>query len=536
MLSTPSSILRRPLLSRIRTGTGLLSRVGLLAVTGLGAMAFGACSAVLDFTECREDIDCADFFTADMKPMQCDNQQCVARTRCTSNSQCAGLGVEYICNLSGSCAATTSDQCGEPIYPDDKPSDKVIFIGSIVSRSGDDAALGATAEKAFKRALDEFHAGGGMVKVGDEDQMVALVPCDSANSTVSATAAAKHLGTGLTVPAILGPLDDDELVTVAKSVSIANGVFAYTHSPSATTDIDFDDKSLVWLTNPKAVFQGRAFGSHLQHEIDASVFDSGDPAATLLFAQDAYGYSMYYALATQKQDGQPNRIPEINSQVVSSYNNLETGKLRIDSFGDTDILIILGGAEVAELLRHFKTTGKPWPRRVYVSQRSFAAVQALGDATLVASLRAIGPDLETENLAALRKRIGDAKAPGEFGLAYDAAMVTLLAMSSHTGAEPITGVSIRAAMGRMSDPAGTKVSFGDAPATFVKAAVAALQGGKTINLEGVSGPLDYRNDGSICGDMVAFGLDPTGKTLVPIEHFAASCDQSPLTGTWTPAG
>lgn len=526
MLPTSSSILH----ARLRAG--LLSRVGLLAFAGLGAMAFGACSAVLDFTECREDIDCANFFDDD-KPMQCVNQQCVARPRCTTNSQCAGLGDDYICNLSGSCAATSSEQCDSPIYPDGKASDDVIFMGSIVARSGDDAALGATAEKAFKAALDDFHAGGGAVKIGGESKMVALVPCDSANSTISATAAAKHLGTGLTVPAILGPLDDDELVKVAKDVSVANGVLAYTHSPTATTNIDFDDKSLVWLTNTKAEFQGRSFGSHLQHEIGAGVFDTMDPAATLLFAQDAYGYSMYYALATQKQDGQPNRIPEINSQVVSSYNNLDTGKLRIDSFGDTDILIILGGAEVAELLRHFKTTGKPWPRRVYIAQRSFAAVLALGDATLVDSLRAIGPDLETANLAALRKRIGDAKAPAEFGLAYDAAMVTLLAMSSHTGTEPVTGVSIRAAMGRMSDPAGTAVSFGDAPATFVKAATAALQAGKTINLSGVSGPLDYRSDGSICGDMMAFGLDPAGKTFVPVEHFVAICDQSPFTGTWS---
>lgn len=524
MLSTPSSILRRPSLSRLSAG--------LLAFAG--AMAFGACSAVLDFTECREDIDCADFFTADQKPMQCENQQCVAGSGCTSNSQCTGLGDDYICNLSGACAATTSEQCDPPIYPGDKASDKVVFIGSIVARSGDDKELGATAEKAFKSALNDFHAGGGTVKVGGEEQMVALVPCDSSSSTVQATAAAKHLGTGLTVPAILGPLDDDELITVAKSVSITNGVFAYTHSPTATADIDFDDKSLVWLTNIQAEFQGRAFGSHLQHEIDADVFGDADPKATLLFAQDAYGYSMYYALATQAEEGKPNRIPEINSQVISSYNNLDTGKLRIDSFGDTDILIILGGAEVAELLRHYKSSGKPWPSRVYVAQRSFAAVKAIGDATLVDSLRAIGPDLETANLAALRKRVGDAAAPGEYALAYDAAMVTLLAMSSHTGSEPITGVSIRAAMGRMSDPAGTAVSFGDAPTTFVKAAVTALQAGKNINLEGTSGPLDYRKDGSICGDMMAFGLDAAGKNFVPIERFAANCSASPLTGTWSP--
>ena len=120
-------------------------------------------------------------------------------------------------------------------------------------------------------------------------------------------------------------------------------------------------------------------------------------------------------------------------------------------------------------------------------------------------------------------------------LAYDAAMVTLLAMSSHTGSEPLTGVSIRAAMGKLSDPSGTAVSFGDAPNIFVKAAITALRAGKSVNLVGASGALDYGKDGSICGDMVAFGLDPTGKTFVPVDRFTADCSQSPVTGTWTPA-
>jgi hypothetical protein len=529
MLPTPSSILRRPFLSRIPVG------LALAALGGLGGLALGACSAVLDFTECRVESDCADFFTDDQKPMQCVKQQCVARDRCSSNSQCTGLGPDFICNLSGSCATTVSDQCDAPSYPGDVASDDVIFIGSIVARSGADAALGATAERGFELALEDFHAGGGTVNIGDAALKVALVACDSGGSVVQATSAARHLGTGLTVPAILGPLDDDELVTVAEEVSIANGVYAYTHSPSATADIDFDDKTrLVWLTNIKAEFQGRAFGEHLKHEIAGDVFDTADPKATLLFAEDAYGYSMYYALATQAQPNQPNRIPEINSQLIASYKNVDSGKGLIDSFGETDILIILGGAEVAEMLGHFKTIGKTWPKRVYVAQRSFAAVQALGDTTLAPSLRAIGPDLETENLAALRKRIGDPAASAEIGLAYDAAMVTLLAMSSHTGTDLITGLSIRTAMSKLSDPAGAVVSFGDAPATFVKAAVTALRAGKTVNLDGVSGALDFRADGSVCGDMIAHGLDASGKLLVPIERFSADCSASPIVGTWTP--
>ncbi len=499
----------------------------LTLAAGVGLLA-GACSAVLDFTECREDADCGEFFTDDNRPMRCDKSQCVPRTNCTSNSQCTGLGEGYICSLTGSCAATTSEHCAAPIYPNGEPSDDVVFIGSIVDKSGPDAALGKAAEAAFIQALNDFAAGGGALRSGKQ---VALIPCDSAGSVTNAEAAARHLGSQLNVPAILGPLDDDELGRVGEKVSIINGVYAYTNSPTATSELDYEDQDLIWLTNTHSTYQGRAFGVHLQYEIDNAVLGAS-PKTTLLFAQDDYGYSMYHALATDMPEGDINRIPEVSNQSISSYRDLAAGKAAIEKFGESDVLIVFGGAEVAELLEHYKGTGKPWPTRVYVAQRSFAAVQALGDATLVPVLRAIGPDLETANLAALRTRMKNEKAPAEVGLAYDSAMVTLLGMSVHSGSTPITGVAIRSAMPKLNDAAGLAVSFGDAPGKFVKAAIAAIVDGKTINVTGASGPLDYRADGTICGNMVAFGLSADAKAFEPVDTFTT--DGPAITGTWAP--
>ena len=528
-MSSSSSFLR--ISSSTRLFVSRSRALAMALVGGVGVIA-GACSAVLDFTECREDTDCAAFFTEDQKPMRCADSQCIPRTKCGSNSQCTGLGDGFICSLTGACSSTSNDQCGAPIYPGGEPSDEVVFIGSIVDKSGPDAALGMAAEAAFIQALEDFDAGGGVLQSG---KRVALIPCDSAGSVTNAEAAAKHLGFALNVPAILGPLDDDELVRVGQKVSVVSGALAYTNSPTATAELGFDDLSLVWLTNVNSVIQGRSFGYHLNYEIAADTFETTDPKATLLFAEDDYGYSMYHALATEKPEGEINRIPEVGSQVISSYRDVAAGKTTLDSFGETDILIIFGGSEVADLLAYYKASGKKWPKRVYVAQRSFAAIQKLGDATLVENLRAIGPDLETENFTAVRTRIGDPQAPGEAGLAYDAAMATMLAMSVHAGTAPITGVAIRSAMDRLNDPMGVPVSFGDAPATFVKAAIAAIKEGKKINIEGASGPLDYRTDGTICGDMVAFKLSADTKEWVPVDRFSTICPDA-VTGTWAPAG
>ena len=500
----------------------------LLALAGGLGLFAGACSAVLDFTECRDDSDCGEFFTEDMKPMRCAESQCVPRTKCSSNSQCTGLGEGYICSLTGACAATTNDQCGAPVYPDGEPSDDVVFIGSIVDKSGPDAELGKAAEAAFVAALDDFHAGGGELRSGKK---VALIPCDSGGTVTNAEAAAKHLGAALNVPAILGPLDDDELARVGKNVSIISGVLAYTNSPLATADLDFEDQKLVWLTNTAAVFQGRSFGAHLKYEIDNDTFGGPDPKATLLFKQDSYGYAMYHALATEKPENQINRIPEISSQVISSYRDNDAAKAALDTFGETDILIVFGGEEVAELLAYYKASGKPWPTRVYIAQRSFSAVAGLGDTTLVPNLRAIGPDLESPNFAAVAERIDIDSPTPEAGLAYDSAMVTLLGMSVHSGSSPITGVAIFSAMDKLNDPEAVLVSFGEAPETFIKTAITEITAGRKINIDGASGPLDYRSDGTICGNMLALALSEDATELVPVDRFTTNCPDE-VTGTW----
>jgi ABC-type branched-subunit amino acid transport system substrate-binding protein len=502
-------------------------RIGVLAaLAGCGAVA-GACTAALDFTECRSDADCEKFFTADNKPMQCAEFQCVPRDKCEGNSQCAGLGEGFVCTVSGDCVEVVSDNCAAPVYPDGEPGDDVVLIGSIVAKSGADAALGEASEKAILQAVKDFNDA---ATLQDGKTRVALVACDSKGNVAQARQAARHLGEDLAVPVIIGPLDDDELLDVAENVSVANGVRAFTHSPTATADIDFPDMDLVWQTSVAAAFQGRAIGQLITLDIGAGVLT--DPTAVFLFSQDAYGYSMYYALASEKQDGKPNRIPELAGQQLSSYTNAETGAAAIDKYipgAPPDVLILLGGPEVADLLKHYATKGVPWPTRVYVGHRSAAAVTGLGLAGLADSLRVVGPDLETAQFVEVRKRI-DPEGPAEMALAYDATMATLLAMAAIPASSPIAGPTIAKNMARLSDPAGAEISFGEAPKVFVKAAADALKAGMNLELQGASGPLDYVDGGTNCGDLAAFGLDDAGGALAVVARYTADCPET--VGNW----
>lgn len=495
-------------------------------VFAVGALA-GACTATLDFTECREDKDCSKFFTDD-KPMRCEDFQCVPGDGCASNSECEGLGEGYVCTVVRTCVQAASDHCAAPVYPDGMTSDDVVLIGSLVAKDGPDKELGEAVETAILQAVKDFNA---TTKL-QSGKGVALIPCDTKGTKEDAKEAAAHLGEDLAVPAILGPLADLELGEVAQRVTLINGVRAFTHSPLAAAELKFPDSDLVWQTQVATRYQGAAIGAHLAAEKDRMVF-ADNPVTVMLFNQvDSYGYAMYYAVATEETNGDINRIPQAGSQKISSYKAIEDGITKLADYvaANTEVLIIVGGAEVADILASYADTGNAWPKRVYIGPRSAAAVAARGIAGLGESLRLIGPDLGGEAALAVRARVGD-DTP-EVALAYDATMATLLAMSGIADGSAVTGPSIVKNMARLSDDVGLAISFGDDPKEFVKAAVDQLAKGENLQVSGASGPLDYQKDGSICGELTAFTFD--GSAYTAAERFAVSdCAQAKPTGTWT---
>lgn len=492
----------------------------------LGAGA-GACTATLDFTECRVDADCSKFFEDD-KPMRCEDFQCVVRDRCDGNSQCAGLGEGYVCTVVGTCIQVESDLCSAPVYPEaeEMAGDEVLLIGSIVAKDGPDAALGEAVEAAIRLAIADFNA---ITKL-QNGKAIALVPCDSQGDKSKARAAATHLGDALAVPAILGPLSDGELYDVAYNVSIVNGIRAFTHSPTAAAELDFPDMNLVWQTQVATQYQGRAIGEHIAFETAEGTFDA-EPTTVMLFAQSgSYGYALYHAIATEETPGEINRIPEAGAQKISSYSTAADGMAKLDEYVDanTEVLVLAGGSEVGEMLSHLVETDTV-PTRVYIGPPSRASVQMRGDVGLAGSLRLIGPDLMGPTAQGIRDRLGDSAATPEVALAYDATMTTLLAMTAIPSDSAITGPNIAKNMARLNEADGLAISFGDPPEAFIKDAVDQLAGGKDLQVTGASGQLEYLDDGTMCGDLAAFTFD--GAAFTVGQRFATSCPEA--TGTWS---
>ena len=138
----------------------LSTQRGLLWAAALGvATIAGACTSVLDFTECYADEDCRSFFT-DNKPMRCDTDgRCAVKDEgCDQNSECEALGDSYICGLSHRCYdySEGGDLCDEPVFPNADERDNVVFVGSLINRAGDGAAIERrleAADRAFRQAF-----------------------------------------------------------------------------------------------------------------------------------------------------------------------------------------------------------------------------------------------------------------------------------------------------------------------------------------------------------------------------------------------
>ncbi|HLT39195.1 MAG TPA: hypothetical protein VK034_23080, partial [Enhygromyxa sp.] len=75
-------------------------------------------------------------------------------------------------------------------------------------------------------------------------------------------------------------------------------------------------------------------------------------------------------------------------------------------------------------------------------------------------------------------------------LSYDSLLVIAFAMAAIPSGEPITGANIAAQMPKLVDPGGTFINFSGGTA-FISQAVNALSAGNTVDLQGVSGGLEF---------------------------------------------
>lgn len=464
-------------------------------------------------------------------------------TGCTLNSECND---DQRCSSAGACVNLLSPECDILQWPDDGHDD-VVFLGSIMSTSGIFEDLVQPLENAFQLAVEDFNDNASL----QSGAKIAWVGCDASAGVDAALAAAEHLRDSVEAPAIVGPIFSEQVREIAEQVTVPAEMFVISPTASAPSLSNFDDDNLVWRVTPNDVYQGNALVDRFLNDLSPA-----PQRLLVLNKDDAYGNELRDLIQTELVTNIPNVYfaaypgPETfatQEDLLSSYGEVlgialsQPGIAQMagqyDSPDDhyTHVLI-LGTSEaeafIVSYLGIWATTyaplGVPFPLitgshgvvpnlPAIVANVGITSPPALAPLRplLYSSVRGTSPNIfDPENFTAFniryRIRFNDQDALTSSSLGYDAAMATMFAMVTVPEDQPVTGPAIAAGMASLDDVMGDPISFGDPVAVFIQDARNALAAGNTVDLQGVSGALDWDPDnGEIRADVLGWRLSGT---------------------------
>ena len=462
---------------------------------------------------------------------------------CTVNSDCND---DQRCGSAGTCVNLLTAECDILQWPEEGHDD-VVFLGSIMSTSGIFQNLVQPLENAVQLAIEDFNNGASL----QSGAKIAWVGCDATAGVGAALAAAEHLRDTVEAPAVVGPIFSEQAREIAEQVTVPAGMFVISPTASAPSLSNFDDDNLLWRVTPSDVYQGNAIDDRFTSDL------SPEPERLLVLNKDdAYGNELRDLVQTQLVTDLPNVYfasypgPETfasQEELLSSYGEVLGIALAQAGIAQSDAaynspddhythVLILGTSEaeafIVSYLGIWATTYSTFAPLPLITV-SHGAVPNLPD--IVAN---VGVAPGTEPLAALRPllfnnvrgtspnifdpdnftafniryriRFNDQDAITSSSLGYDAAMATMFAMVTVPGDEPITGAAIATGMASLTDPQGEPISFGDPVAVFIQDARNALAAGNTVDLQGVSGALDWDpGTGDIRADVLGWRLAGT---------------------------
>jgi branched-chain amino acid transport system substrate-binding protein len=489
--------------------------------------------------------------------------ECIVNTDCAEDERC----------LDDACVSLLSPDCQILRYPAGVDRDTVVYFGSIMPTEGLFETLVVPLQNATQLAFDDFN----QVTTLQGGRQVAWVGCDSTEGASEAVAAADHLVHTVGVPAIIGPIFSESVIAIAQQVTVDTGTFVISPTASAESISSLQDDNLVWRVTPSDAYQINGFIDRFTLDIVPA------PARVLvLYKDDAYGNGLVNGIQTELVQGLPGVTVHFASYanpatfadtaaLLASYGQVIGDSLaqagvaqspgNYDSPDDhyTDV-IILGTSEMEALVTSYVgvwaqlySSFAPMPRFT-MSHGGVPSMEGVVEnlgitpgteplaalrPVLYANMQGISPNVfDVDNFTAFNIRYKIAfmneDAITSASLSYDATLAALFAAVTIPGAEPVTGAAIAAGMAALNDSSGTAVSFSGAGLNFILTARNALASGNTVDLQGVSGALNWDPaTGELRADLIGWGLSNTPDAPVLQAQRAYLLNPDPATdGMW----
>ena len=507
-----------------------------LAIGGVAPAATAGCDLIVDTKadQCTVDADCAGLGGG-----RCVSGVCAtgaAARECEKNADCASKGAFTICNkVKGTCAALKSKEC--TTVEGDYTDDDAFLIGSILPTGGDDKDTGRAMENSIRLAIGDFldSSGGLPLLPGATKRPYVLVGCNDDSDSDTSVVAATHLVDEVGVPAIIGASFSGITIKIATKVTIPSGTLLISPSATSVAITDLADDGLVWRTSPSDTFQAKAI-AELMPQLEATVHaDDGVPAGTpvrvaILNKGDSYGSGLGKALEKiLVLNGKPALDPANQYNYLRlDYGNPDDPKTDPLSYEDKvaqvlakkpHVVMFFGTNEAVTNV--FTPLVKGWqgtrPRFLFsdggLVNDLWVNVGADSDLRkrVLGSIPGTNNQLFLNFKQAYKTKFSDGTDPAVFGAAgsYDAAYLLAYA-SVANGAAPVTGPNLAKGLKKLVPP-GTTIAVG---ADSINPAFKVLGGGKNIDFDGSSGPLNFDvTTGDAPSDIQIWCLpkDPGGK-------------------------
>lgn len=371
--------------------------------------------------------------------------------------------------------------------------DCTINIGSVLSITGPNAAIGAAIGDAGRLAVEHFNEAGGAAGcklnfVLRDDQGQPNVGVDAAKTLVSIDKS----------PVILGAIASGVSLPILTSVAVPSKVTQISCCSSAPT---FTELAAEGGT------QGYFFRTLPTDRPQAVVMakiakEKGYASVAIVHVNSDYGNAMAKNF-TNAAEAQGIKITDVvgYNQEQASYRAEVSAALN----GKPDALFLVAfPADGATITREWLAFGGSKKMLLSNAMRAKEYVDAVGaqhltDAVGIDNAQTEGPSVEAFNTAWIDQKGTPPEGPGLHTM-YDATAVALLAIEK---AGKPDGTAIRDAVREVTGGQGTTIYPG--PEGFRKAKELIAKG-EAITYEGATGPLKFDQNGDVTGPYLIWGV------------------------------
>ncbi|MFB6195129.1 MAG: ABC transporter substrate-binding protein [Haloplanus sp.] len=365
-------------------------------------------------------------------------------------------------------------------------------IGVIQPYSGDLSEFGSPMENGQRLAIQHINEAGGV-----NGRQVKLVTEDSGTKPSQGVNAANKLVENQGVSIILGAVSSSVTISIAKSVTIPNGIMHISAASSSPLITTLDDNDYVWRTRTNDRFSAQAMARVLA--------DKGVQKAAVVHIDNDFGTAL---ANTFEQSFEGTTTAKVGyKKGRSSYRSVLD-----QAFADDPAWVIYGGYTQSgkTILKQWKEGGYGGNWMLHSTVMSEDFVTGVGR-DIAAGMWGVQPRppkgsaVEAFN-SDYKSKYPDAPLFRPYtSNSYDAIMSYALAAQKAGSTDPAT---VKNNMRPVSNPPGTTVGYDS-----FRNGKTQLGGGTDINYRGPSGTVDYNDAGETASDMGIFRITASGDPM-----------------------